>query len=171
MLNSPYCRVLINSIDHELFMKTNMLAYYRGGASEASVATFTNHVAGNRAISYTVVYPSYITCVNTRACANGAEIAIFEIIFHRERKLWEKKTCCSGVGSNLGLMHCRPLHLPPSQWGLWQLWTANLALILLTAAMSVDYSERPWMAIMQGYLEKANRLRHYKVYLLYSLAN
>ena len=27
--------------------------------------------------------------------------------------------------------------------GLWQLWTANLALILLTAAVSVDYSERP----------------------------
>ena len=86
----------------------------RGGASKASVATFTNHVAGNRAISYMVVYPSYTTCVNTRACANGAEIAIFEIIFYRERKLWEKKT---GVGSNLGLMHCRPLHLPPSQWG------------------------------------------------------
>ena len=31
--------------------------------------------------------------------------------------------------------------------GLWQLWTANLALILLTAAVSVDYSERPCMAI------------------------
>ena len=27
--------------------------------------------------------------------------------------------------------------------GLWKLWTANLALILLTAAVSVDYSERP----------------------------
>ena len=49
----------------------------RGGASEASVATFTNHVAGNRAILYMVVYPSYTTCVNTRACANGDEIAIF----------------------------------------------------------------------------------------------
>ena len=35
--------------------------------------------------------------------------------------------------------------------GLWQLWTSNLTLILLTAAVSVDYSE------------KANRLRHYKV--------
>ena len=55
----------------------------RGGASGA---TFTNHVAGNRAISYNmVIYPSYTTCVNTRACANGAELAIFEIIFYRER--------------------------------------------------------------------------------------
>ena len=32
--------------------------------------------------------------------------------------------------------------------GLWQLRTSNLALILLTAAVSVDYSERPSMAIM-----------------------
>ena len=32
-----------------------------------------------------VVYPSYTTCINTRACANGAELAIFEIIFYRER--------------------------------------------------------------------------------------
>ena len=55
--------------------------------------------------------------------------------------------------------------------GLWQLWTANLALILLTAAVSVDYSEIDTMAMHQGYLEKANRLcRHYKVCLLYSFS-
>ena len=42
--------------------------------------------------------------------------------------------------------------------GLWQLWTANLALILLTAAVSVDYSEIDTIAMHQGYLEKANRL-------------
>ena len=50
--------------------------------------------------------------------------------------------------------------------GLWQLWTSNLTLILLTAgsaAVSVDYSERPWPSWPYGYLEKANRLRHYKV--------
>ena len=50
-----------------------------------SGATVTNHVAGNRAISYMVVYPSYTTCVNTRACTNGAKLAFFEIIFYRER--------------------------------------------------------------------------------------
>ena len=55
--------------------------------------------------------------------------------------------------------------------GLWQLWTANLALILLTAAVSVDYSEIDTMAMHQGYLEKANRLcRHYKLCLLYSFS-
>ena len=32
-----------------------------------------------------VVYPSYTTCVNTRACDNGAELAIFEINFYWER--------------------------------------------------------------------------------------
>ena len=52
--------------------------------------------------------------------------------------------------------------------GLWQLWTAILALILLTAAVSVDYSTRDHGH--QGYLEKANRLRHYKVCLLYSFS-
>ena len=60
---------------------------HRGGASEASGATFTNHVAGNRAISDMVVYSSYITYVNTRTCANSAELAIFEIIFYREKEL------------------------------------------------------------------------------------
>ena len=58
--------------------------------------------------------------------------------------------------------------------GLWQLWTSKLAIILLTGAVSVDYSERPWPWIRdileQGYLEKASRLRRYKVYLQYSFS-
>ena len=45
-------------------------------------------------------------------------------------------------------MHCRPLRaLATEPMGLWQLWTANLALLLLTAAVSVDYSEIDTMAI------------------------
>ena len=52
--------------------------------------------------------------------------------------------------------------------GLWQLWTSNLALLLLTVAVSVDYSGIATMAMHQIYLEKANRRRHYKVCLLYS---
>ena len=51
--------------------------------------------------------------------------------------------------------------------GLWQHWTSNLAVILLTVAVSVDYSEIATMDMHQRYLEKANRLRHYKVCLLY----
>ena len=100
------------------------MEYFRGGASlEASGATFTDHVAGARDITRAPVcmYVSYmrqaLRPITPRACANGAESAIFYIYFYRERKLWGKKTCCSGVGSNLGLMHCRPLPLPPSQWG------------------------------------------------------
>ena len=38
----------------------------------------------------------------------------------------------------------------------------------LLHAVSVDYNEIPWP--YQGYLEKANRLRNYKVYLLYSFS-
>ena len=96
---------------------------YRGGASEASGATFTNHVAGNRAISDMVVHSSYITYVNTCACANSAELAIFEIIFYREKELdleW---------GSDA--LHTTAFTTEPM--GLWQLWTSNLALILLNA--------------------------------------
>ena len=110
-----------------------------------------------------VVYPSYTTCVNIRVCANGAEIAIFEIIFYRETG---KKDLLLRSGLEPGSDALQTTAFATEPMGLWQLWTANLALILLTAAVSVDYSERPWMAIMQGYLEKANRLRHYKVAIL-----
>ena len=58
------------------------ILYNRGGASKVSGATFTNHVAGNRAISDMVAYPSYTTCINTRACAHDAELAL---VFYRER--------------------------------------------------------------------------------------
>ena len=48
--------------------------------------------------------------ITPRACANGAESAIFlKFIFARKGNSGEKKICCSGVDSNLGLMHCRPL--------------------------------------------------------------
>ena len=43
--------------------------------------------------------------------------------------------------------------------GLWQLCTSNLALILLTVAVSVDYSGIATLAMHQRYLEKASRLR------------
>ena len=45
--------------------------------------------------------------------------------------------------------------------GLWQLWTANLALILLTAAMSVtvDYSERPWPSGISGECQQIQALQ------------
>ena len=104
-------------------------AIRRSGASKASGATFADHVAGDRATSYMVVYSSYTTYVNTRMCANGAELAIFEINFYREiEELWP------GVDSNGGLMHwpCTTA-FTTEPMGLWQLWTLNLALILMTA--------------------------------------
>ena len=106
----------------------------RGGASEASVATFTNHVAGNRAISYMVVYPSYTTCVNTCACANGAEIAIFEIIFLPGKETLGKKDLFRR-GLEPGSDALQTTAFATEPMGLWQLWTANLALILLTAGL------------------------------------
>ena len=55
--------------------------------------------------------------ITPRAYANGAESAIFEIYFYWERKLWKKRSLVQEWDLNLGLMHCRPLPLPPSQWG------------------------------------------------------
>ena len=43
--------------------------------------------------------------------------------------------------------------------GPWQLWTANLALILLTAAVSVDYSERPWPSGISGESQQTQALQ------------
>ena len=43
--------------------------------------------------------------------------------------------------------------------GLWQLWTANLALILLTAAVSVDYSEIPWPSGISGESQQTQALQ------------
>ena len=42
--------------------------------------------------------------------------------------------------------------------GLWQLWTANLDLILLTAAVSVDYSKRPWPSGISGESQQTQAL-------------
>ena len=43
--------------------------------------------------------------------------------------------------------------------GLWQLWTSNLALILLTVAVSVDYSERPWPSGISGESQQTQALQ------------
>ena len=73
-----------------------------------------------------VVYSSYITYVNTRVCANGAELAFLEIIFYRERNLtWS--------GFEPGFDALLTTAFTTELMGLWQLWTSNLALILLNA--------------------------------------
>ena len=56
--------------------------------------------------------------------------------------------------------------------GLWQLWTANLALILLTAAVSVDYSERPCPSGISGESQQTQALQGILtvLYLLYSFS-
>ena len=77
-----------------------------------------------------VVYSLYITYVNTRACANGAELAIFEIIFYRERNSdHDDILTWSGFEPGSDALHTTAFTTEPM--GLWQLWTSNLALILL----------------------------------------
>ena len=130
------------------------MEYFRGGASgEASGATFTDHVAGARDITRAPVcmYVSYmrqaLRPITPRACANGAESAIFYIYFYRERKLWGKKNLLLRSGLEPGSDALQTTAFATEPMGLWQFWTANLALILLTAAVSVDSSEIHTMAI------------------------
>ena len=60
---------------------------YRGGVSEVSVATLTDYVDGAR----DTYVRQALGLITPRACAKGAESAIFEI-FYRERKLWKKRS-------------------------------------------------------------------------------
>ena len=88
----------------------------RGGASEASVATLTGDVNG----SSRYMYVRYVKPLGQLLHAHAQMVLsqqILKFIFTGKGNSGEKNTCCSGVGSNLGLMHCRPLPLPPSQWG------------------------------------------------------
>ena len=52
----------------------------------------------------------------------------------------------------------------------WHLWTANLALILLTAAVSVDYSARPWPSGISGESQQTQALGGILTKLLYSFS-
>ena len=67
---------------------------------------------------------------------------MFEIHFYPERKLWGGKDLLLWSGLEPGSDALQTTAFSTEPMGLWQLWTANLALRLLTAAVSVDYSER-----------------------------
>ena len=76
--------------------------------------------------------------ITPRACANGAESAIFEIHFTGKGNSGKKNLLLrSGLEPGSDAFQTTAFATEPM--GLWQLWTANLALILLTAAVSVDY--------------------------------
>ena len=130
----------------------------RGGASEASGATFTDHVAGARDITRAPV--SYVRQalrpITPRTCSKSA---IFEIHFYRERKLWIKKDLLLRSGLEPGSDALQTTAFATEPMGLWQLWTANLALKLLTAAVSVDYSERPWPSGISGESQQTQTLQ------------
>ena len=94
----------------------------RGGASEASVATLqTGDVDGSSRYMYVCIRASSPWANYSRTCANGAESAIFEIYFYRERKLWKKKISCSGVGLEPGSDALQTTAFATEPMGLWQL--------------------------------------------------
>ena len=96
---------------------------HRGGAREASVATLTGDVDGSSRYMY--IY----TCVKPLGQLHHAQI-----YFYRERKPWKKDLLLwSGLEPGSDALQTTAFATEPM--GLWQLWTANLALILLTAAV------------------------------------
>ena len=99
----------------------------------------------------------------------GCRVNNFRNSFLPGKETLEKKDLLLWSGLEPGSDALQTTAFATEPMGLWQLWTANLALILLTAAVSVDYTVRDHGH--HGYLEKANRLRHYKVYLLYSFSS
>ena len=88
----------------------------RGGASEASVATLTGDVDGSSRYTYHTCVKPLSQLLHAHAQMVLSQ-QILKFIFTGKGNSGEKKICCSGVGSNLGLMYCRPLLLPLSQWG------------------------------------------------------
>ena len=68
-----------------------------------------------------------------------------KFIFTRKGNSGEKKDLLLRSGLEPGSDALQTTAFATEPMGLWQLWTANLAIIviLLTAAVSVDYSERP----------------------------
>ena len=123
-----------------------------GGASEASIATLTDDVDGS---SQNIYVRQTLGPIILRACTNGAESAIFEIDFYRETKLWEQRyaqECGLEPGSD-ALQTSTAFATEPM--GL-QLWTS---IILLTAAVSVDYSERPWSSGISGESQQTQALQ------------
>ena len=112
-----------------------------------------------RACMYVSYVRQALRPITPRACTNGAESAIFEIHFYRERKLWGKKDLLLRSGPEPGSDALQTTAFATEPMGLWQLWTANLALILLTAAVSVDYSERPWPSGISGESQQTQALQ------------
>ena len=141
----------------------------RGGASEASGATLTGDVDGSSRYMYVCIRASSPWANYSTRMRGWCWVSNFRNLFLPGKETLEKKDLLLRSGLEPGSDALQTTAFATEPMGLWQLWTSNLALILLTVAVSVDYSRIATMAMHQIYLEKANRLRHCKVCLLYSL--
>ena len=105
--------------------------------------------------------------ITPRACAHGAE-SVRIYFYPGKETLGEKKDLLLWSGLEPGSDALQTTALATEPMGLWQLWTANLVLILLTAAVSVDYSEMP--CIRDIWRKPTDSAGNYKVCLLYSFS-
>ena len=89
------------------------------------------------------------------ACANGAESAIFVL---PGKETLEDLLLRSGLEPGSDALQTTAFATEPMGSGS-SAWTSNLALILLTAAVSVDYSERPWPSGISGESQQTQALQ------------
>ena len=86
--------------------------------------------------------------ITPRACVDGAKSAIFEIIFTGKGN--KDLLLMSGLEPGSDALQTTAFATEPM--GLWQLWTSNLALILLTAWPSGISGESQQTQALQGIL-------------------
>ena len=113
-----------------------MACDYRGGASEASVATLTGDVDGSS--RYIIRASSPWANYSTRMHAQMVLSQQFLKFIFTGKGNSGKKDLLPRSGLEPGSDALQTTAFATEPMGLWQLWTANLALILLTAAVSVN---------------------------------
>ena len=120
-------------------------AFNRGGASEASVATLTGDVDGSSRYMYHTRVKPLGQLLHAHAQMALSQ-QFLKFIFTRKGNSGKKDLLLrSGLEPGSDALQTTAFATEPMG-----LWAANLALILLTAAVSVDYSERPWPSWISG---------------------
>ena len=101
-----------------LFSRALNFLYQGSNRGGASGATLTGDVDGSSRYMYVCMY-TYVKPLGQLLHAHAWVVLSqqFSKFIFAGKGNSGKKISWSGVDSNRGLMHCRPLPLPPSQWG------------------------------------------------------
>ena len=104
---------IVKQIEVKILVLPQGRSFNRGGASEASVATLTDYVAGARDLSYVRQLSPQANC--TTRMRNGCWVSNVWNFF-AGKKIWQRKSDPDEYRS-WDLVHERPMHSPLSHWG------------------------------------------------------